>query len=124
MIDLKPKQLKLLEMMLIEPVFEEAYKKANLSKNTALKYKNAPEFKKAYRQAKRDSMENVTTQLQRSAIEAVQVLKEIMNDEETPPTARIQAARTVLDNAYKGIELEDISERLENVEAFMEGQNN
>lgn len=106
--------------MLICPTFEDAYKHAGIAKKTALKYRNDPVFKQAYRQAKRDAMDLVTTQLQQSAMEAVRVLKDVMIDEDTPPTTRVQSARAILDNAYKGIELEDMAERLEQVEAFME----
>lgn len=118
--DLTPKQLKLLKAMLICPTFEEAYRQSGIAKKTALKYRNNPAFKQAYRQAKRDAMDLVTTQLQQSAMEAVRVLKDVMTNEDTPPATRVQSARSILDNAYKGIELEDMAERLEEVEAFME----
>lgn len=119
---LNQKQMKLLEAMLTESTFEASYKKAGISKPTALKYRDNPDFKEAYRTAKRRMMENVTTKLQRASFEAVEVLSEIMNDELSPATARIQGAKAVLENAYKGIELEDLAERLEEVERFMDEQ--
>lgn len=117
--ELNTRQLKFLEALLIETTFEGAYKRAGIAKATAQKYRDLPVFKEAYRNAKRKAMEQVTTSLQQASIEAVEVLKSVMNDEEAPPSSRIQAARTVLDNAYKGIELDDLAERIEKVEAFM-----
>jgi len=117
--ELNTRQLKFLEALLVETTFEGAYKRAGIAKATALKYRELPAFKEAYRNAKRKAMEQVTTALQQASIEAVEVLKSVMNDEEAPATSRIQAARTVLDNAYKGIELDDLAERIEEVEAFM-----
>ena len=117
--ELTTRQIKFLESLLIETTFEGAYKRAGIAKDTALKYRELPAFKEAYRAAKRKAMEQVTTSLQQASIEAVEVLKSVMNDEEAPPSSRIQAARTVLDNAYKGIELDDLAERIEKVEEFM-----
>ena len=114
--DLKPKQVQLLEAYLTEPSFEASYKKVGLSKPTALKYRNDPAFKQAYTVSKRKMMEEVTTRLQQASFEAVDVLREVMNDVDSTPTARIQGAKAVIENAYKGIELEDISLRLEAIE--------
>lgn len=117
--ELNARQLKFLEALLVETTFEGAYKRAGIAKATAQRYRELPAFKEAYRDAKRKAMEQVTTSLQQASIEAVEVLKNVMNDEQAPPSSRIQAARTVLDNAYKGIELDDLTERIEEVEAFM-----
>lgn len=117
--ELNARQLKFLEALLVETTFEGAYKRAGIAKATAQRYRELPPFKEAYRDAKRKAMEQVTTSLQQASIEAVEVLKNVMNDEQAPPSSRIQAARTVLDNAYKGIELDDLTERIEEVEAFM-----
>lgn len=117
--ELNARQLKFLEALLVETTFEGAYKRAGIAKATAQRYRELPAFKEAYRDAKRKAMEQVTTSLQQASIEAVEVLKNVMNDEQASPSSRIQAARTVLDNAYKGIELDDLTERIEEVEAFM-----
>lgn len=119
LIGLKPKQVQLLEAYLTEPSFEASYKKVGLSKPTALKYRNEPAFKEAYRVSKRKMMEEVTTRLQQASFEAVEVLREVMNDPEATPNARIQGARAVLENAYKGIELEDLAERIEQLEELL-----
>lgn len=116
------RQSKLLAAMLTEPTFEAAYQKAGVKKNAALKYRNSPEFNRAYHEAKRQAMEQVTTELQRRSLEAVAVLTDIMNNDEYPPSARVQSARTVLDTAYKGIELDDLAERLDEVETLLENQ--
>lgn len=122
MSELPARQAKLLSSMLTEPTFQAAYKEAGITKTTALRYRASPEFNRAYHEAKRQAMEQVTTELQRRSLEAVAVLTDIMNNDEYPPSARVQSARTVLDTAYKGIELDDLAERLDEVETLLENQ--
>lgn len=108
--------------MLTEPTFEASYRKAGISKATALKYRHDSSFRQAYNEAKRQVMEQVTTKLQESATEAVNVLKAIMNDEEAPASSRIQSARIIIDTAYKGVELDDLAERLDEIETVIDNQ--
>ncbi|MBS0937354.1 hypothetical protein [Lactiplantibacillus plantarum] len=116
------KQTKLIEAMLTEPTFEASYRKAGVSKATALKYRREPSFKQAYHEAKRQVMEQVTTKLQEKATEAVNVLNEIMNDKEAPASSRIQSARIIIDTAYKGVELDDLAERIDELETAIDKQ--
>lgn len=97
---------------------EEAFKKAGISQTTAYKYLNDPYFKEEYRRIRRETMQQVTSKLQQSALTAVETLNDIMTDQEnSTPSSRVQAARVVLDNAYKGIELEDLEERIARLES-------
>ena len=61
-------------------------------------------------------MRATTARLQSHTTNAVDVLSQIMVDENAPANARVQSVRTILEYAYKGIELEDISERVERLE--------
>jgi len=62
-------------------------------------------------------MHQVTSKLQQSALTAVMTLLDVMTDvENSTPSARVQASRVVLENAYRGIELEDLQERIEKLE--------
>jgi hypothetical protein len=56
-------------------------------------------------------------QLKNSMGEALAVLRDVMGCPENPPSARVAAARTLLDNAFKAVETTDILERLEALEA-------
>ena len=62
-------------------------------------------------------MGQVTSKLQQSALIAVDTLNQVMVDvENSTPSARVQASRVVLENAYRGLELEDLQQRIEQLE--------
>ena len=66
-------------------------------------------------------MGQVTSKLQQSALIAVETLNQVMVDvENSTPSARVQASRVVLENAYRGLELEDLQERIEKLEKVMD----
>jgi uncharacterized membrane protein (DUF106 family) len=79
-------------------------------------------FQRAYRQAKRQVVQQAITKLQRSSGEAVEVLRKIMNDSTKPPGPRVTAARTILDMAVRVVELEDLESRVEEIERKLGGK--
>lgn len=111
-----------LQALLTEPTIEKAAERAGIAKSTAYKYLKDTKFNKRLLEKKREVMAQVTSQLQQQALEAVKVLSDIMTDEEAPEYARISAAKSVLDNAYKGLDLEDIQVRLAKIEEGMENK--
>ena len=99
---------------------EEARKEAGISESSAYNYLNDPLFKAEYRNKRREIMQHVTSRLQHSATLAVDTLNEVMEDKEnSTPSARVQSAKAVLENAYKAIELEDLAERIEQLEELL-----
>lgn len=109
-----------LQALLTEPTIEKAAEKAKIAKSTAFKYLKDTKFNERLLEKKRELMAQVTRRLQQQALEAVKVLSDIMTDEEAPEYARISAAKSVLDNAYKGLDLEDIQVRLSKIEQTVE----
>jgi hypothetical protein len=69
-------------------------------------------FQEAYREAKRAVVTQAITQVQQAAGEAVETLRAVMRDLDTPASARVSAARTILDTAVKAVELEDLAARI------------
>lgn len=65
-------------------------------------------------------MQQTTAHLQSASIEAVDVLREIMNDSTVSPYARQQSAHSILTLAYKAHETTDIIEMVEELEAKFE----
>lgn len=108
--------------LVTEPNVRKAYEKVNISNNTAYKWLNDKEFKSAFTQFKREMMRATTARLQSYTTNAVDVLSQIMVDENAPANARVQSVRTILEYAYKGIELEDIAERVERLEDLYRNQ--
>lgn len=95
----------------------EACREAGITNNTGHKYLNNPEFKQAYMKLRRETMQQATNKLQQSAVLAVETLESVMSDiDNSTPSARVQAARAVLENAYRSLELDDIQQRIEELE--------
>jgi phage terminase small subunit len=89
---------------------------AGVSESTLLRWLKDPSFKAAYLEVRREAVSQAVSQLQRLSSEAVRTLQEVMSDTEAKHTARVTAARTVLDMAIKGVEIEDLQARLEELE--------
>jgi len=80
-------------------------------------------FQTRYRAARRDAVEAAIASLQASSSVAVRVLMEIAEDTQAPGTARVAAARAILDQAIEAVQVTDMIERLEKIEAIVAGQN-
>lgn len=65
---------------------------------------------------RREIMKQTTARLQFLALKATQELEQILDNPKASPFAKINAAQLVLDKAYKGLELEDLEERIERLE--------
>lgn len=117
MIDLKPKQEKLIIALMSKATTEEAIKEAGINRSTAYKYLRDPDFSNEYRRIRRETMQQVTSKLQNASFIAVETLLDVMADKElSTSSSRVQASRTVLENAYKGIEMDDLQQRIEQLE--------
>jgi hypothetical protein len=56
--------------------------------------------------------------VQRVSGEAVDTLRTIMNDDQKPSSARVTAARMILELSIKAVELEDLEVRIATLEAL------
>ncbi|MGX2945866.1 phage replication protein [Enterococcus alishanensis] len=119
-IDLNIRQDRFLKALLEAPNIEKACEMAKINKTTGYKYLKDDKFMNEYRKLRREAMQQVTARLQKSSEEAVDVLKEIMNDKKATTSARVQSAKNVLEIAYRSIELDDIQERIETIESSIE----
>lgn len=111
------KQEKFIMALMATNTTEEACMQAGIAQSTGYKYLNEPAFKEAYRMARRETMQQVTSKLQQAALIAVITLNNVMTDtENSTASARVQASRVILENAYKGLENDDLLEKLEKLE--------
>jgi len=117
LIDLKPKQEKFIISLMSKATTEEAIKDAGINRSTAYKYLRDSDFSNEYRRIRRETMQQVTSKLQNASFIAVETLLDVMADKElSTSSSRVQASRTVLENAYKGIEMDDLQQRIEQLE--------
>lgn len=102
--------------LLEAPTVRDAAERVKISPTTLYKWMQLPEFDRAYRQARREAMAVAIARLQQASSEAVRTLEEVMGDTEATPASRVTAARAVLDLALKATEIEQIEERLTELE--------
>lgn len=119
---LTPRQQKFMIALLNSRTVEEAAEKAGIGRTTGHSYLKSVTFKRAYREARNNVMQQATALLQSASTEAVQVLREIMLDESISPYTRQQSARTILEFGYKAHENEHILEVIEELEARFEDE--
>lgn len=107
--------------LLTEPTLKEAAKKVGISEATLWRWMQEPEFKEAFRDAKKQSVSQAVSQLQQSSGEAVQTLRDVMGDGAAPHSSKVSAAKTILDMALKAVETEELEARIEELEKQLGG---
>lgn len=114
--NLNIRQDRFLKALLEAPSVDLACKQAGINRTTGYKYLKDDVFLTEYRKLRREAMQQVTARLQKTSEQAVTVLQEIMVDSDNSPNARVQAAKNVLDVAYRSLELDDVQARIEEIE--------
>lgn len=117
--DLDAAQGKALAALLSCESVAAAAKKARLSEATLYRYLRDASFKAAYRRARAEAVEHAITQLQRDCAIASKTLREVCEDVEAPATARVAAAKIILEGGLKAVELQDLAARVEELEALL-----
>ena len=103
--------------LLVHASMSEAADAAGIGDVTLWRWMQLPEFKEQYRLARREAVSQAVGHLQGACSVAVVALKDIAQDVTCPAGARVSAARTVLEMAIKGVELEDLAARVEELES-------
>src|SRR5438270_13782851 len=109
---LSRKQEEVIAALLVAPSQEAAAQQCGINATTLARWQKDPGFQTAYREAKRGLVAHATTLLQRLATTAVGTLASVMTDRKAPSSARVAAARTVLELSLRGVELDDLLTRL------------
>lgn len=114
---LPAKQEAALAALLTNPMIKEAVLAAGVSETTIWRYLQDEKFVSRYRAARRDAVNLAIMNLQQNACEAAKVLCQIATDETAPHSSRVAAARTIIDQAIRGVEMDEMQQRIENLEA-------
>ena len=107
----------LLSALLTSPTVRDAAATVGIPETTAYNWLRKPDFADEYKQRKRQAVAEASDYLQSRINAATQIIDEIMNDDETPPQVRLNAAKTILETGYKIIEQTEIIARIEELEA-------
>ena len=102
--------------LLSRPTIEAAAKAVGIAEVALRRWLKDSGFRAEYLQARRLAMEQATAQLQQLGSAAANALKAVIEDAAAPHSARVAAARTVFDLGYRGVEIEDLAERIAELE--------
>lgn len=112
---------KIIIALLTTTNLESAAKKAGVNPRTIYRYMQEEKFQEMYRGARRDTMKQATSRLQKAVSQAVDTLETIMTKGKSE-MAKVTAAKTVLEFAYKAQEQEDYGVRLDELEELIKDQ--
>ncbi len=102
--------------LLSQPTILAAAESVGVGESTLRRWLKDGDFLTAYRAARREAVSQAIGHLQGACSVAVMALTDISQDVNCPASARVSAARTVLELALKGVELEDLAVRVEELE--------
>jgi hypothetical protein len=114
---LPSKQEAFLAALLSNSTIKAACEESGISETTGWRYLNDEKFKERYRKSQRQVVEHTIVRLRSDANEAVKALREIVDDVTAASSARVAAARTILELTFKSVELYDIEGRMDTLEA-------
>jgi hypothetical protein len=104
--------------LLCEPTVDAAARKAGIGETTLLRWMAEPEFKARLRAARRSVVECAIGRLQQAATQAVDALSRNLTC--GIPAVEVGAAKAILDQSIKAVELVDLAERVEALEVATE----
>ena len=116
------KQDEFIRALLTNPSVESAAKAVGISRATAWRWMKDPAVIARLAEARRDSMKAAMAKLQQAASASVDCLCEIQREGESE-SARVSAARVILEQALRSVELQGVQERLDALEAIVKSRN-
>ena len=108
--------------LLSAPSLRDAAREAGIAEATLHRYLKDESFRAEYHAAKREVVNHAICRLQQSAGKAVKALVEISESKGAPASARVSAAKTILEISMKAIEFEDLEKRLAALEKIVTDQ--
>ena len=115
--ELSPQQVGAIVALRSDSGLTGAAKAAGVGKATHWGWMQQPTFREAYRRGRPEAVEQARARLQQASGEAVEALRDVMNDQDAPHASRVSAARTVLDMAMQATSEEENEKRLAALEA-------
>lgn len=109
----------LMAALLVEPTIAAAAQRAGMPERTVYRRLASPDFAEVYRQVRRDAVSHAGARLQAASGRAVGALIAILEDPSASATARVAAAKAVLETAFSVTEQEEVTNRLDTLEAMV-----
>ena len=114
---LDPKREDAIVALLNHTSVRDAAKALGIHEKTLYRWLGEPAFAAAYRKARRLAFAQAISLSQRYTPMAVQTLAKISTDQSAPHAARVSASTALLKFSRESIELDDLAERVEALEA-------
>ena len=102
--------------LLSQPSIGGAAKKVGIGEKALFRWLQLDDFQREYKAARRQVIDQAIAQIQCVLSEAVQTLLVVMYDGNAPASAKVSAARALLDIGFKVVEIEDLESRIEKIE--------
>mgnify|MGYP001137944020 CR=1 FL=1 len=119
---LHQKHWEAIRALLTTTTVKEAAAEARLDPSTIYRYCEDAEFRDEITRAQRQRVELLIAGLVAGGEDAVGAIHKVMMDEDEPGYSRLQAARVMLEWRTKLLEMQEMRERLEAIEARLDGQ--
>ncbi|HML75431.1 MAG TPA: helix-turn-helix domain-containing protein [Anaerohalosphaeraceae bacterium] len=113
---ISPKQEQAILALLDSKSIREAARKAQVSERQLFRWIKEPVFDAAYRKARAKIFETSVSRLQAVSTKAIDTLEKVLDSKKAHPSTKVSAARCVLENVRKAVELDELSVKLENIE--------
>lgn len=119
---LSPKQEKALAALLALGEVKAAAQQAGVGETTLWRWLKDDAFAAAYRDGRRRLLEATASRLTADSAAASQALREIAEDRTAPASARVAAARAIIEHSIKAVEVLDLEPRLKEIERHIAAQ--
>jgi len=113
---LSHKQEAVIGALISQHSISDAAKSAKIGKRTLWRWLKMENFKRAYLDARREVVTQAIVKIQAGMTAAAETLLEVMKSKKSSPSARVSAARTLLDFGLRAIEIEELELRVESLE--------
>jgi len=113
---LTPRQEKVLALLISQPNIPTVAKIAGIGERSIYRWMKQEDFATAYRDTRTETVRQALGQIQAAMGAAVGTLLEIMTDPGASAPSRVASARTLIENAIRAVELEEIERRLSIIE--------
>ena len=114
---LTPQQDQCVIALLNEPTVAKAAAAVGVNERTVYRWLDEPAFGRVYRKARREGFAQAVGMAQKYAAHAMQALVKMIADAATPPAVRATCCGMVLKFGRESIELDDVVQRVEEIEA-------
>ena len=110
---LTPRQEQSITALLVQGSLQAAAGASGIHEKTLRRWlRDDTAFQMAYREARRQVVQQAIVQVQQATGEAVETLRKVMQAADAPASAKVSAAKAILETAVKAVELEDLEARI------------